>query len=90
MTNGVRLVAGLCDGKVEKIDDEQNMIVMRERVPAPAAAVHRNFGIAGASSEYKQATYTRRVIGFGDGNKIVYFAPEGLSDFEALQTVLGP
>lgn len=89
MSIWVRLIGGPSNGQVQKIDDDQSQIIMRERLPEPIVHSHRNFGLAGATATYKEARYTRREVR-RPGGDITYFAEEKLSDHEALQLVLGP
>jgi hypothetical protein len=86
----VRLIGGLNDGEVEKIDDDQVEVIKRKSFPGTATrVVHGTFGITPHSCEVKSTRYTRRLINTSGGN-ITFFAVEGFSDFDALNHVLGP
>lgn len=90
MSMWVRLIGGLNDGEVEKIDDGQIEIVKRKNLPPPATrSFNRNFGLGAATVEVKATRYTRRVVKTSSED-VVYFAVEGFSDFDALNHVLGP
>lgn len=84
----VRLIGGLHDGEVAKVDTDQREIVKRREVPAPLR-FNRGTGLAAVSATVETARYTRRVAKAAEG-EIVYFASDSLSDLESLQHVLGP
>lgn len=86
----VRLIGGLHDGEVKKVDADQVELVARRNMPLPAArAMNKTFGIGDSTVTIAQTRYTRRVV--RDANsEVVFFADAGLSDLEALQHVLGP
>ncbi|MDI1265000.1 MAG: hypothetical protein PS018_17255 [bacterium] len=89
MSMWVRLVGGHANGQVKKIDDDQIEIVLRENLTPPTARAFSRGGLVAETIEYKLTRYTRREIRT-PGGTIHYFAIDGLSDFEALQHVLGP
>lgn len=89
MSIWVRLIGGPSNGQVQKIDDGQEQIVVSEKLSLALMRTHRNFGLAPASVELKVTNYTRRQV-YTAGGVITFFAEEKLSDFEALQLVLGP
>lgn len=89
MSIWVRLIGGDHNGRVIKIDDDQLAIPMHEQLSLSYMRTHRNFGLAPASFELKITSYTRRTVK-PPGGDIIFFAPEEMSDFEALQSVLGP
>lgn len=90
MSMWVRLIGGLHDGEVEKIDDDQVEVVKRKNFPPPATrAMNSVFGLGSATVEVKSTRYTRRIVK-AQGGEIVFFAVEGFSDFDALNHVLGP
>lgn len=90
MSMWVRLVGGLGNGEVKKIDDDQGEVIWRTHVPAPGDRAFRaTYSLAADTIEMKKTRYTRRVVET-PGGKITYFAVEGVSDFDALHHVLGP
>lgn len=90
MSKWIRLIGGLHDGEVEKIDDDQVEVVKRKKYPPPSARVMNHaYGLESLTSEVKSTRYTRRVVRV-QGDDITYFAVEGFSDFDALNHVLGP
>lgn len=90
MSMWVRLVGGLGNGEVKKIDDDQVEIMLRKNFPPPATrAFNGTFGIGSDTVEVKITRYTRRVVKVPGGD-VTFFAIEAFSDFEALQHVLGP
>lgn len=88
MSMWVRLVGGLGNGEVRKIDDDQVEVVFRAHVPAPVA-FNRVSSLAAASVDVKSTRYTRRTVRTPGGD-VTFFAIETFSDFEALHHVLGP
>jgi hypothetical protein len=88
----VRLIGGPNAGAIEKVDHDQLQIV--KTTPMPAMAVHpshRNFGLSAQTVTLQQTLYTRRVLYCcSRESRLFYFAPESMSDLEALQSVLGP
>lgn len=90
MKQWVRLIAGPHDGQVEKVDHDQNNVVRRKSSPPPATrAFNSHFGIEPSTVTIETTMYTRRRLQCGD-KQIHYFAPENMSDFDALESVLGP
>ena len=86
----VRLIGGLHDGEVVKVDRDQVELVMRRNMPTPSArAMAKTFGLAESTVTVATTRYTRRVVSYRS-DELVYFALEDLSDFEALQHALGP
>lgn len=82
----VRLIGGIANGQVTKVDPDQVQHVAQERVPA---AISRRVNLDGITVEIKRTRYTRRIVHTPQAD-IVFFADEGLSDYEALKSVLGP
>lgn len=90
MSIWVRLIGGLHDGEVVKIDDDQVEIVLRRQVPMVVTHPHRvAHGISSNIARVIYTHYTRRIV-VTPGGSVTYFALESFSDFEALQHVLGP
>jgi hypothetical protein len=87
MSLWVRLIGGPNNGEVKKIDDDQVDLFTTKPVLPPISRSIQS--LAPSSVEIVRAHYTRRVVR-GDGGDVNYFALEALSDFEALQSVLGP
>lgn len=92
----VRLIGGPNNGAIEKVDADQTQIVKTKPLPATSAQAFnssrrslRAFGLEPDSVTFERAIYTRRVLHCND-HKLFYFAPEGVSDLEVLQSVLGP
>lgn len=90
MSIWVRLIGGLNDCEVAKIDDDQVEVIKQKNFPPPATrAFNSTFGIGAAAAEVKSTRYTRRVVK-AEGGEVTYFAVEGFSDLDALNHVLGP
>lgn len=88
MSKWVRLIGGLNNDEVEKIDDDQVEVVKCKRFPPPATRAVGTFGLGSATTEVKATRYTRREVRTPGGD-VTYFAVEGFSDFDALNHVLG-
>lgn len=86
MSVWVRLIGGLHDGEVVKVDDDQREAVRQKPMPIPAARLR---SLATTTTQSSFTRYTRRSVSSPDGS-VVYFALENLSDLEALQHALGP
>lgn len=82
----VRLIGGIANGKVQKVDPDQPTLVARETLP-----VSTRCGITTGrmSADVKQTLYTRRTVHTPHAD-ITFFADEAMSDYEALYSVLGP
>lgn len=89
MSIWVRLIDGPNNGAVHKVDEDQPYLDCSKPVPQPIGRVHRNFGLNVSEVSIAVNRYTRRAVNM-QGNQIVFFAPENLSDLEAVQSVLGP
>lgn len=86
MSLWVRLIGGSHDGQVDKVDDDQVMLVKQRAVTLMQARMCRG---SIAASQTESCRYTRRIVRAPEA-EIVFFADEALSDTEALQHVLGP
>lgn len=85
----VRLIGGLHDNDIAKVDPDQVELVVRKNMPAPATrAFNRNFGLAESTATVVTTRYTRRVVRTPEG-EVVFFAFHEFSDLEALQHALG-
>jgi hypothetical protein len=82
----VRLIGGVRSGQVIKVDDDQQEVRVSERIPMPASP---RLSLASISATVSFSVYTRREVRTPRGD-IFYFAEASLSDFAALQSVLGP
>ncbi|EJN14713.1 hypothetical protein PMI42_01686 [Bradyrhizobium sp. YR681] len=83
----VRLIGGIANGRVVKVDPDQVEHIAQERVPV--AMAHRPTTLGSISSEVKRSRYTRREVRTPEGS-VVFFADADLSDFAAINSVLGP
>jgi hypothetical protein len=85
----VRLIGGLHDGEVVRVDADQVETVMRKTTPPPSTrAFNSAYSIAEMTVDVMATRYTRRSVRCS-GDEVVYFAPEALSDLESLRHALG-
>jgi hypothetical protein len=91
MSMWVRLVGGLGNGEVRKVDDDQAEIIFRinVRTPMSVRAFNPSRSIVSDTVDVKMTRYTRRIVKTPGGD-VTFFAVEAFSDFEALHHVLGP
>lgn len=82
----VRLIGGVKNGQVVKVDSDQTEVRLSERIPMP---VSPRLSLAASSATVSFSVYTGREVRT-PGGVIFYFAEASLSDFAALQSVLGP
>jgi hypothetical protein len=82
----VRLIGGCANGKVAKVDPDQMQHIAEERRPV---VFLRATSLNSPSVEVKRTVYTRREVR-SEAGTIVYFADQAMSDYAALQSVLGP
>lgn len=81
----VRLIGGIANNQVVKVDPDQQEHMRQTSVPL----ARRGITIGSMSAEVKQTLYTRREVATERG-PIVFFADKAMSDHEALYSVLGP
>lgn len=90
MSTSVRLIGGDCDGEVVKVDEDQLEFFVSNRKPLLCARAGRGaLGITPTDFQLQHSRYTRRSVST-PGGVVEFFAFEALSDFGALQHVLGP
>ena len=89
MSKWVRLIGGPNNGEVVKVDDDQPYLHKTETTPLPAVRSHRALSLSSSVTSVVRTSYTRRTVRSSNG-EIIFFALEGLTDFEALNQVLGP
>jgi hypothetical protein len=82
----VRLIGGIDNGQVAKVDPDQVEHIAHKSVPMPLS---RGISIGSMSSEIRRTRYTRREVHTPEGH-IVFFADADISDHAALNSVLGP
>jgi hypothetical protein len=83
----VRLIGGPLDGEVKKVDPGQAYLIAYKRTALPPITVPSG-APPSAVVTVEPHRYTRRVV-HCSGKQIVFYAPEALSDYEALQHALG-
>lgn len=89
----LKCIGGPCAGEFADVQDGQEIAVMfvpRRVEYAPAGPRHA----AGKTYPSQQELYTRRrldvIAGVRRPEAIEFLAPNGMSDYDALKTVLGP
>lgn len=82
----VRLIGGVKNGQVVKVDDGQVEQWEQASFPLPRRG---GVTIGSMSAEIKRTRYTRREVATPEG-AITFFADADMSDFSALNSVLGP
>lgn len=84
----VRLIGGISDGEVIKVDDDQIEIVRSKARPVPVISC-RSHSIEAFNRVIDTSRYIRCFVRTPDGY-LYYFALDTMSDLEALTHVLGP
>ena len=74
----IRLIGGPSAGEVHRVDDDQHGLSVHKRMTMPVAP---RLSLAASTSTTTVTYYTRRRVCSSHGD-IVFFAPEGMSDFE--------